>query len=140
MADEKILTSATGRPVGTKPLTEPPPAGTYRYVLRRLDRRPTNTRLNVGYGRGTIVPRAITFGGVTAETVFLPDRGAMKLARKRGYRFDITDQWFAALRRSPTTAAASLDGLKKDQLVALARQRGLAVDGTKAELLARLKA
>lgn len=131
--------------------TEPPPPGTYRYVVRRTDLKPRPFKLVLDYARPAFVARAITHRGVLAPTLFVETWSQLKQARRRGYRKDITSEWFADLAAADRAGVApkpvaskpipdNLDALKKAELVTIARSLDLSSEGTKAELIERIEA
>lgn len=130
--------------------TEPPPPGTYKFVIRRTDRKPRPFKLVLDYARPAFVTRAIDHRGVVAPTLFLETWQQMKQARRRGYRKDITAEWFADLAKAqreggtPKPAAKpipdNLESLTKADLVTIARSLDLSTDGKKAEIIERINA
>lgn len=73
----------------------PPEPGTYRYVLQRYDKAPTQSIRFVGYDE-VAQARAIELDGRVAQTLFLRSRNTYLRARKLGWR-DVTARWFAHL-------------------------------------------
>jgi hypothetical protein len=82
----------------------PPDPGSYSYVLRRYDLACVNSQCWSTYAE-TTQSRAITLGGVEAQTLFLREQAGAQRARRLGWQ-DVTEEWMNHLEEStprPTT-------------------------------------
>lgn len=136
-------------------LTSPPPPGTYRFVLRRTDRQPLPFKISLSYTRPVFEARAIMFKGRVCPTLFVQTQNELRMAKRRGFRYEITGPWMAHLRAlasSPVAEEEPAEGgdavvipegdlmeLLKDELVELAEALGVSAEGNKTELAARIE-